>query len=208
MNKTKETLAKEIEEKAKLIEQIKTHINQIKVQKDTIDNLTKNAISPSPLHNDEIEVINLTQQLAQMKLKYDDLFQKHEKLLREKKTQEIEINELKKQNSKLKENNDILHDNLKLSCSEFALLKKKFEEKIEANFDLENAISNLKLSIKNNETKIEEMGEEIKKSKTEKDQLLKKTEELKSKIVASDDYAHIFNVAKESVFGKEDLLVF
>ena len=52
----------------------------------------------------------------------------------------------------------IAHQKINLegyNVQEFAGLKKKFEEKIEANFDLENAISNLKLSIKNNETKIE-----------------------------------------------------
>lgn len=205
--KTKADLVKEVEDRAKFIEQIKGYVEQIKSQKEIIDRFNRDPSNTNGSPTDELKMNELNQQVSTLKAKVEELNKKNEKCLREKKNLETEITEVQQKCLKLTEANEVLLSNLSASCTEYRVAKTTIEEKIQEKLNLEYEIEQLKNNLAVAEKRISQVEEESKTNKNEKEIYYKKVEDLKNKIVSPDDYAYIFIVNKESVFGKEDLLV-
>lgn len=205
LRKAKESAVKEIEEKSNLIEQVKSQLAQINLQKETIERLSKNPLNVSV--TDETQKNAFLEQIASLKSKNEELNNKVEKLTREKKSIETEISDLKLRLTKSKDDIDILYQNLQESCAGFLSFKNQLEEKIEREVVLEDTIQQLKIDAQNFEKKFAILNEECKNVKNENEINVKKAEELRNRMISSDDSAYIFLVFKETIFGREKLLV-
>ena len=205
LRKAKESAVKEIEEKSNLIEQVKSQLAQINLQKETIERLSKNPLNISVI--DETQKNAFLEQIASLKLKNEELNNKLEKLTREKKSIETENMDLKLRLTKSKDDIDILYQNLQESCAGFLSFKNQLEEKIEREVVLEDTIQQLKIDAHNFEKKFAILNEECKNVKNENEINVKKAEELRNRMISSDDSAYIFPVIKETIFGRENLLV-
>ena len=205
LRKAKESAAKEIEEKAKLIEQVKSQLTQINSQRETIDRLSKNTPNVSAVEETQKSVY--LDQITSLKSKNEELYNKLEKVTREKKSFETEIQDLRTKLAKSKEDVETLYSNLQESCAGFLSFKNQLEEKIEKEVLLEDTIQQLKNEVQNLERKFGILNEECKNAKNENEINLKKAEDLKNRMICSDESAYIFLVFKETIFGREKLLV-
>lgn len=205
--KTKESLTKEIEEKSRLIDQIKTHLKQIQTQKDIIDNFSQNQNSNQLPSFDPTEKTKLIQKIEILTAKNEEIEQKYNKLLQEKKNIEKDFSNKTSLLTQAKEEIETLYSNLHESCTGFLGLKKQLEEKLNHEYQLERDIVILKQQISDSEKKYSLSMENFKTLQNERDLAVKKGEEFKNKIITSDETAYLFNVYKETIFGREMLLV-
>lgn len=209
---SKKSLSKEVEEKARLIEQIKGLTTQVAQQKETLEQLSKKqpATDQTSVQDaDKMKSANdaLQQKIKELQSKLDESMLLRDKTGREKTALEAEIAELKTKLANSKEDINVLYSNLQECITNFQNFKKQLEAKIEREVTLETNIASLKAELEKSEMRTANAIKEASDLRVIADQAKMSVEELKRKIVSSDDVAFVFSVTKETIFGKEDLLV-
>lgn len=149
----------------------------------------------------------LKQKVNELQSKIDELMLLRDKAGREKTALETEISELKHKLATSKDEINVLYSNLQECITNFQSFKKQLEAKIEREVILENDIASVKAELEKSEMRTATAIKEASDLRLATDQAKMSVEELKRKIVSSDDVAFVFNVVKETIFGKESLLV-
>jgi chromosome segregation ATPase len=156
---------------------------------------------------DQTEVRELKDKVNKLEARSEEANRTSERLQTEKRTLETENQDLKSKLSKAKEDVQVLYTNLQECINNFQSYKKQLEAKIEREVFLETEIKRLKDDVDIAEGRTAVVAQEARELREAQESSTRRLEELRAKIVSSDDLAYVYTVIKESFLGREKLLV-
>lgn len=156
---------------------------------------------------DEGQTRQLRERVGQLEGRTEELSRANERLTNEKRTAENESQELKGKLGKAREDIDVLYANLQECINNNLAFKKQLEAKIEREVLLEEEIRRLKEDVEAAQSRTAAASQEARELREAQEAAERKVEELRGRIMSSEDLAYVYTVIKESFLGREKMLV-